>query len=248
MKKTPADIIFVDQTGSTNNYATRLLKEKEVPEGTLVLTFRQTQGRGQASNSWESGDNQNLTFSMVLRPDFLPAPSQFLISQAVSLGLVHYLDNLVQGVSVKWPNDILVHDRKLAGILIEHAVMGSRIAWSVAGIGLNINQTDFGEYIPRAVSLKMLTGREYDLHEVLDGLTDSILAWYDRLRTEPHGEILQEYYRRLFRMGEWWKYRADDQEFEARITGTDPFGRLLLEQRTGETGAWPFKGVEMVWD
>ena len=248
MRNSPVDIIFVHETGSTNNYATRLLREKEVTEGTLVLTFRQTHGRGQASNSWESRDDLNLTFSLVLRPHFLPASSQFLISQAVSLGLVHYLDSLVQGVTIKWPNDILVHDRKLAGILIEHAVMGNRIAWSVAGIGLNVNQTDYGEYVPRAVSLKMLTGREYDLHDVLDGLAASILTWYERLRTDSQEKIVQEYYRRLFRMGQWWKYRADGQDFEARITGTDPYGRLLLEKRNGETGAWPFKGVQMIWD
>ena len=248
MRNTAVDIIVVNETGSTNNYATRLLKEKNVPEGTLVLTFRQTQGRGQASNSWESGDNLNLTFSLILKPGFLPAPSQFLISQAVSLGLVHYLDNLVQGVTIKWPNDILVSGKKLAGILIEHAVMGSRIAWSVAGIGLNVNQMNYKEYVPRAVSLKMLTGMEFDLHDVLNGITDSILFWYERLQSEPHEKMQQEYYRRLFRMGQWWTYRADGREFEARITGTDPYGRLLLEERNGETMALPFKGVEMVWD
>jgi len=248
MRNYPVDIIVVDETGSTNNYATCLLREKEVTEGTLVLTFRQTRGRGQASNGWESRDYLNLTFSLVLRPTFLPAPSQFLISQAVSLGLVHYLDNLVQGVVIKWPNDILISGEKLAGILIEHAVMGNQIAWSVVGIGLNVNQKDYGEYIPQAVSLKMLTGREFDLQDVLNGLTGSILDWYEKLQTDNQGKIQQEYYRRLFRMGQWWKYRADGHEFEARITGTDPYGRLLLEERNGETKAWPFKGVEMVWD
>lgn len=247
MRNPSVDIIVVDETASTNNYATRLLREKDAPEGTLVLTFRQTNGRGQASNSWESQDNLNLTFSLVLRPHFLPAPSQFLISQAVSLGMVHYLDNLVQGVTIKWPNDILVSGKKLAGILIEHAVMGSSIAWSVAGIGLNVNQMDYQEYVPQAVSLKMLTDKDFDLHDVLNGLTGSILAWYERLYAANCDLIQAEYYRWLFRMGQWWTYRAEGQIFEARIIGTDLYGRLLLEERSGETKAWPFKGVEMVW-
>ena len=114
-------LIFQDEVLSTNNYATRLLASEKVEEGTVVLTFRQLKGRGHGKNVWESEDFKNLTFSLVLFPDFLPANMQFLLSQVVSLGLYDFLSGKTGNVAIKWPNDLLIHEKKVAGILIENS-------------------------------------------------------------------------------------------------------------------------------
>lgn len=240
-------LIYLDETPSTNNYATRLMETQSAEEGTVVLTFRQTHGRGQVHNRWESADEKNLTFSLILKPGFLPAPSQFFLSQVVSLGVTDYLSSIIDGVTIKWPNDILVGSAKVAGLLIEHTVMGSSIAWTIAGVGLNVNQQQFGQYTPPAVSLSMVTGKTYDLMAVLDAIIPAIMTRYEQLRNGHTGQIHQDYLSRLFRKNEWHYYRADGNTFEARITGTDEYGRLLLCDRQGEVTVWPFKGVEMVW-
>lgn len=241
-------LIYLNETQSTNNYATGRLQTEPLDEGTVVLTFRQTNGRGQATNIWESEDNSNLTFSLILRPDFLPASAQFLLSQVVSLGLAEYLSTETEGVAIKWPNDILIKERKIAGMLIENSIMGNNIAWTVAGIGLNLNQQNFRDYLPQAVSLTNITGKIYNPEKVLDGLFSAIMAKYSILITGQTNVIQEQYLRKLFRINEWWHYRAEGKTFEARITGTDEYGRLMLEDRNGEVTIWPFKGVEMGWD
>jgi BirA family transcriptional regulator, biotin operon repressor / biotin---[acetyl-CoA-carboxylase] ligase len=241
-------LIYLNETPSTNNYATGRLQTEPLEEGTVVLTFRQTHGRGQATNIWESEDNCNLTFSLILYPGFLQASAQFLLSQVVSLGIADYLSSHTEGVAIKWPNDIMIESRKIAGMLIENSIMGNHIAWTVAGIGLNLNQKTFRDYMPQAVSLYNLTGRIFKPEKELDDLFSAIMAKYSLLK-EGHNDIIQEQYlRKLFRIYEWWHYRADGKTFEARITGTDEYGRLMLEDRIGEVTIWPFKGVEMVWD
>jgi BirA family biotin operon repressor/biotin-[acetyl-CoA-carboxylase] ligase len=242
------EIIYLDEVPSTNNYATSQLSNKEVSEGTIFLTFRQTQGRGQAQNVWESEDFMNLTFSLVIKPEFMPASSQFLISQMVSTGIIGALERLTEGVMIKWPNDILIGNRKMGGILIENSIMGSQIAWSVIGVGLNVNQMQFGNYRPEAISLKQILGRDVDSEELLFSIYDEIMSRYLMIKDGNELEVTNDYFKKLFRMGEWWKYRAEGAEFDARITGTDEFGRLRLEDRNGTITHWPFKGIEMIWD
>lgn len=241
-------IINLDEVSSTNNYATSQLGRQEVSEGTIYLTFRQTHGKGQAQNGWESEDFLNLTFSLVLRPEFLAASSQFIISQMVATGIVAAIERLSADVMIKWPNDILVGNKKLGGILIENSIMGSQIAWSVVGIGLNVNQLNFGNYKPEAVSLKQILGRDVDSEELLFSIYDEIMSRYQMIKDGSESEVTNYYFKKLFRMGEWWRYRAEGTEFDARITGTDEFGRLRLEDRDGIITHWPFKGIEMIWD
>ena len=240
-------IIFLDQIPSTNNYATEQLRSEDIAEGTIFLTFRQTKGRGQGRNVWESEDYKNLTFSLVLKPGFLPASSQFLISQVVATGILAALDLLIDEVMIKWPNDILVGTRKLGGILIENSIIGSNLDWTVVGVGLNVNQEHFNRFQPEAVSLKQILGKDVDSEALLNSIFDGVMARYEMLKQGMIENINESYYKRLFRMGEWWTYRKDGTEFEGKIVGTDEFGRLRLEERNGKVTLWPFKGIEMVW-
>ena len=137
------NIVVLQETDSTNNYANCQIAESEVPEGAVFLAYSQKNGRGQANNQWESEAGKNLTFSLVLKPRFLEISDQFMISKVVTLGIHSSLKNYIGQLKIKWPNDMYAGDRKLGGILIENSILSGRITNSVIGIGLNINQEKF---------------------------------------------------------------------------------------------------------
>ena len=161
-------IVRVEETDSTNNYLHARANPKELPEGSVVWADFQTAGRGQIGNAWESEAGANLTFSAVLYPSFLPANRQFLISQIAALSVKQLLDKYTGEVTIKWPNDIYWRDRKICGMLIENDLSGMSIYSSIIGIGININQKEFRSNAPNPVSLYQITGREYDLEQLME--------------------------------------------------------------------------------
>ena len=246
MKTTGKNFIVLQEVDSTNNYAKQLIVSKAAEEGTVVLAYHQEQGRGQMGNRWESEKDKNLTFSIILYPDFLSAADQFLLSEVISLGIFDFISSQVEGVKIKWPNDMYVGDKKIAGILIENSVMGNSLFSSVAGIGININQNVFLSGAPNPVSLKQLTGKTYILEELAEKVTDSIFIWYKKLRSGQSEVINATYISNLFRRGEWSVFREQNRTFEARIVGIGEFGRLLTEDRSGKITGYMFKEVEFV--
>ena len=240
-------IIQIDELASTNNYASSLLATNNAAEGTVILTFRQTSGRGYGKNVWESENYKNLTFSLILMPRWLEASRQFLISQVVSLGVADFLRSKTRGVTIKWPNDLLIYNKKVAGILIENTILGSHVQTSVVGIGLNINQAIFPDYLPVATSLALITGREYQLEKSLNIIITEIFKWYGYLKLNNIRMIEEEYLKNLFRMEEKTLFRTGDTLFEAKIKGIDQYGQLLLEENPGRIKAWPFKSIDMVF-
>jgi BirA family transcriptional regulator, biotin operon repressor / biotin---[acetyl-CoA-carboxylase] ligase len=241
------NLILVDEVESTNNYATSLLASRKVEEGTVILTFRQTKGRGHGNNVWISEDFKNLTFSLILFPHFLAASRQFLLSQVVSLGLFDLLSSEFKEVAIKWPNDLLIDGRKVAGILVENSVSGTNIVSSVIGIGMNVNQLSFPDYPSPATSLAIQTSKEYQLNELLRKAIDHIMRWYVVLRDDHIETIQEEYLSHLFRIGKKSLFRKGDLLFEAQITGMDHYGQLILRRSSGEEEVCGFKSVEMVF-
>jgi len=165
-----SEIIFLSNVVSTNTTAADYIRSGMTREGMVIRAGYQSAGKGQLGNSWESEDGKNLLFSIILFPNMLAATEQFLLCEFISLGIHDYLNTIISGCKIKWPNDIYAGDDKIAGILIENSLAGNAITSSVAGIGLNINQEVFSEQIPNPVSLKMITGINYDTDLCLKGL------------------------------------------------------------------------------
>ena len=151
-------VIWLEEVNSTNSHAA-IMARKQVPEGVVIAARYQTEGKGQRGNSWESEEGKNLTFSVLLYPTFLPVRDQFLLSKLTTLAICDTLSPYIQGVSVKWPNDIYVDDCKIAGILIENSFSSHLLDTSIIGIGLNVNQKIFADDIPNPTSLAILTER-----------------------------------------------------------------------------------------
>ncbi len=236
---------------STNNYAAGLLRQsgsterKKIFEGTLVIASFQEQGRGQRGNQWQSKDGENLTFSLILFPQFLKPSEQFFLNKIISLGVYDFLGSLhVKKIAIKWPNDIMVKGKKIAGILIENTLRSNEILSSVIGIGININQQNF-EKIPNAISLRKIIGKKADLDKCLEKLCGFIESRYLQLKTN-RTNIDKDYLNCLYQKNLTKKYKIKGIELVAEISGVTPAGFLILQKMNGEEIFCDFKEVEFL--
>ena len=236
-------IYHFDITASTNDDA----RDEKYREGDVVWADFQTAGRGQRGHEWHSRKGENLTFSAVLEPTFLPIPNQFSVSEVVALSLVDMLADYAIEAKIKWTNDIYVGDRKLVGILIEHSLAPKTLRRTIAGIGINVNQTEFDPSIPNPVSMAQLLGREIDAEEVLECFLTHLQRNYEVLR-EGGAEVLHSRYNSLlYRLNEYHTYALPSGEkFKAAIRGTEPSGALKLEDETKKIKDYLFKEVEFI--
>lgn len=226
------NIVFVPECPSTNDLASTLLLLPTTVEGTVVITNNQTAGRGQRGNTWQTEANQNLTFSLIVKPSFLPVKDQFYLTVATTLGIQDFLKAKgVEDVKIKWPNDVLAGGKKVCGILIENQLQGSTLASSIIGVGLNVSQENFA--VTTATSLKKVTGNEYVLSVEFGQLIAAIEVQYLKLRQGKRSELLQEYLRVLYQINEAKTYRSVDEPFEGTIIGVDAIGKLQVSTTTG---------------
>jgi BirA family biotin operon repressor/biotin-[acetyl-CoA-carboxylase] ligase len=223
---------------------------EELPHGYCISADFQTSGHGQATNRWESEDGKNLLFSLLLRPTVIPAAEQFVITELVTLAIINALQDYIrQKITIKWPNDIYVGDKKLCGILIENALCGPTIDTCIVGIGININQELFVSDAPNPVSLKQLNGRDNDRGEILAEIYQNILNYYDYLADNwQNNDIKQslyyEYMNNLYRRTGYHNYSTPEGEhFRAEIEDIGPQGHLTLRLESGEQRIFAFKEV-----
>lgn len=236
-----------DALPSTNLLADQLLGEDTVAEGTLLLTHDQYAGKGQATNKWESEARKNLTFSVILLPKFLSARKQFLLNQVVSLSVFDTLKGYIkEGVSIKWPNDIYVFDKKITGILIQNSLRGSTLQSSIVGIGLNVNQKQFISDAPNPTSMALEMGEDFDLEEVLSKFCQHLESNYLQLKAGQTEQIQQRYLDSLFRFGKIHSYRrVDGTIFKGAIKGITEIGKLIIKTEAG-IEEFAFKEVKYI--
>lgn len=230
-------------TTSTNDNA----RDEKYHEGDVVWADFQTAGRGQRGHEWHSRKGENLTFSVVLEPTFVPIAEQFSVSEIVALSLVDMLSEYDIEAKIKWTNDIYVDDRKLVGILIEHSLSSATLRRTIVGIGINVNQTEFDPSLPNPVSMAQLLGRELIAEEVLHCFLKHLQCNYEALRDGAKISLHDRYNALLYRKNELHTYALPSGEkFPAKIVGTAPSGALRLEDKEGNTKDYLFKEVEFV--
>lgn len=235
----------ISETSSTNQLMKELIRKNNTPEGFVVQTDYQTRGKGQGNNSWESAKGKNLLFSLLLRPQHIAIEDQFIISQIVSLGILKALSKLIpdnaDSLSIKWPNDIYLNNKKLGGILIENTLQGRIINASVIGIGLNVNQEEFYSDARNPVSLKQITGIEYPVYQIMNSVITHILHFYLEINPE---QVREQYMNNLYRRSGYYNFRSKNNSFSARILDIASDGKLMLESVDGEISTYYFKEVE----
>lgn len=235
-------LLQLQSVDSTNNYASRLLRQEKVAEGTVILADYQTDGRGQGGNAWISDKEMNLLFSLILKPD-LPVSRQFYLSMAVCVGIQEFVSEQGIPAQIKWPNDILAGHRKLSGILIENTVMGSVVDTSVIGIGLNMNQLAFPPDVPEASSLALETGKTFDLSPAFQKLLTQLERWIQFLYDDRLSEIKTAYLNRLWRLNTWLILTDQSGKFRGRIADVADTGELIVKRQNGGTRLYGFKEI-----
>jgi len=226
-------IIAFDTIESTNKMAAELLSLSKVQHGAVILAREQTAGRGQRGRTWTSQPGLDLTASVVLRPRALRAEDQFILGKMAALAVAEVTRRLVPAnVRIKWPNDVLVERKKIAGILIKNDIVGELVQSSVLGIGINANSSSFPEELT-ATSVLLETGSMVDLNELLAQLCTALDHRWTAWESGDNG-LATEYSDQLWARGRWADMLLDDHPVVARPLDVDAHGRLIVEHEGGE--------------
>lgn len=241
--------IYVKSLASTNTYASELLRQIALSEGSLIYTFEQEKGRGQRGNGWESEPNKNLTLSLVLQPNFLTSQQQFLLTKITALAVADLMAEILKphGIShqirIKWPNDIYVNDKKIAGILIENYLRETLIQQAIVGVGINVNQTVF-HTAPNAISMFSLIRETTDLQHCMALFCECFEARYLQLKANKLEQLNTDYLNLFYRINEWSTYQTPGkQTFEGNIIGVSEIGKLQIELISGEIKEFDLKEI-----
>ena len=239
-------IIRIDETDSTNRWMKELIQlhpSENTQHEMVVVCDYQTAGRGCGSNSWEAEQGKNLLMSVLMHPKKVSARTQFIITQIVSVALCRTIETVIGSehrVTIKWPNDIYVGDKKICGVLIENSIAGRRIKDCIIGIGLNVNQTEFRSDAPNPVSIAQLTGKEMDRDEVLNTFLEELSKQCE------NRNIHRDYLRKMYRYDGMYPFETEGTRFMARVAGVNDDGRLMLEDENGIAHLFRFKEVTFI--
>ena len=225
--------MYIEQTNSTNTLLKELIAKGQEPD--FIYAGYQTAGRGQTGNSWESEKGKNLICSILLPPN----KNLYFLNIAVSVAIIRLLGD---ALTIKWPNDIYWKDKKLAGILLENAIIGNEVKYAIAGIGLNVNQTEFVSDAPNPVSLKQITGKEYAIDQLMQNLLDAVHA----VLNEPEEAIWSYYKAHLYRREGYWPFADQNGTFEAQIEDVLPTGEIVLRDPNGQIHPYGFKQIKYI--
>lgn len=237
----------IDETTSTNLLMKELEGACKLTNGDVIRAVNQSGGIGQQGNYWESEKAKNLTFSLFLETHFLEAADVFQLNKIISIAIYDYLAaKNINDVKIKWPNDVYVGDRKIAGMLTHNSFLGDKLENSIIGIGLNINQTEFLSDAPNPVSLKQITQINYDLEEELDGLLDFVYLRIIQLAKGEFKQIDTDYLQRLYGMNQKRNFKDSTGPFTGIIKGVDSFGQLLVEKDKGVLSTYDLKAIEFL--
>ncbi|MCQ2148139.1 MAG: biotin--[acetyl-CoA-carboxylase] ligase [Bacteroidales bacterium] len=248
------NILWYDELDSTNSQMLRNVSEYSDLD--VIAARNQFAGRGQRGNSWLISKGKNLTFSMMLKGNTdkvsatlgkMPARKQFIISEIVTIAVRDFLRSRGINAKIKWPNDIYVSNKKICGMLIENGLSPDGcIAYSVVGIGLNVNQDEFPPELVNPTSMTLLTKQTYNLEESLAELCALIASKFELLDSPEI--VKQDYLDGLYRIDQMHTYTdcATSEQFKARIKSITDFGQLVVETEKGELKEFAFKEISYI--
>lgn len=242
------NIEHFNQLDSTNRYALDLISKSNPIEGTVISTSFQTAGRGQIGRGWHSGQNENITLSVILKPDFLEIRNQYYLNMALAVSVRALIASKVdQKVCIKWPNDIYIEDSKIAGLLIQNVLMGSSFTAAVLGIGINVNQKIFPMDLPNPTSVFLASGLQVDLKSFSHELFARLEEQYIKLKKGFFKSIHLEYLEHLYLKNEGCHFKTrDEQSLQATIQSVDGLGKLVLKLENGSIQKFNFNELKYV--
>ncbi|MBX2905850.1 MAG: biotin--[acetyl-CoA-carboxylase] ligase [Taibaiella sp.] len=222
-------LIELDSIDSTNNYAMQLINDDKAQAGLTIVAKSQSNGRGQRGRMWMDEPGESLLMSIIVTPK-QAIWEQFVFSASVVVSIANVLQNFLPGhpVRIKWPNDIIIHDKKAGGILIENVLRGSHWTHSIIGLGLNVHQKQIPNLLPHATSLTHATGQQFDMAQLRDRIREHILSAV--LYPISTARIMQAYNNLLYKRGELQKFSDFNGSWMATILHTRTDGSLEVKQ------------------
>ncbi len=240
-------IIHIPETESTNTFAMDLVAKTNPSEGTCVISDYQTGGKGQIGRFWHSEASKNILISYIFYPTLLQVRDQFYLNIISGLAVRDVVASFIENVHIKWPNDIYVDDRKIAGILVQNTLRESFIKATVIGIGLNVNQTIFPIDIPNPTSFSLQTDKVFDINHIVAFLSSRLEFYYLKLKNGHQATLMEAYLSSLYMKGEWAVYRdSEHQIFTGMIEGIDDQGRLEVKMEDGLIRPFGFREISFV--
>lgn len=239
--------IDVYESLSTTNGHLMTVATKSTPShGTAIVAHHQTAGRGQIGRSWHDEADKNLLISYLVRPDHLPLDQQYLLNLVVAISVRDCLADLDLDARIKWPNDVYVGNKKIAGLLVQCSLQGSKIQYAVLGIGLNINQSTWPADIPNPTSIRNETDNDHDPLELAASLSRHLSATYDLLTKGHSIELRRRYHEHLYLCDTWASYEVDGQARSGQLIEVDTEGRAVIEWRSGEVVAYRHGTISLI--
>jgi len=234
MPKVSHKIIRYSELPSTNDKCMELSKGGQLEPYTIILTENQTNGKGQNGNKWYTKKGLNLTFSLYIPHNKLKVENQFCLNKAIAIGLNKSISQLLNKESkIKWPNDILVDDEKISGILIENIIHGQHLSKSIVGIGINVNQTEFSMEYGNPTSLFLQTGQKHILDEVLNIVTTNLMIQIEKLHTKDFNAINNSYNAFLYKKDEVCSFKTPQGMLKAKVEKVNDQGALVVSNSSG---------------
>lgn len=236
-------IIRLKEIDSTNRFL-RELKDEQEDEMVVAVADFQTAGIGQGSHTWESEAGKNLLFSIKVHPRWVPVRQQFLLSMAGAIAIKEALETYVDGITLKWPNDVYWNDKKISGTLIETSIDSKGIKTCIFGIGINVNQEAFHSDAPNPVSLRQILGHEVDKDELLQKVIGGVRRYYELLRRADYMDVSGIYHLSLYRRKGFHRYEDADGDFEGAFVEVEDDGHLILHDKQGVIRSYSFGEVK----
>lgn len=236
-------IIRLDSVDSTNNYTANLIIEGKLGSGTVIMADEQTAGRGQRGAKWTSNAGENLLFTLFIEPDNMSVENQAALTHFASLSIVEVLRKIGISAQIKWPNDILVGQKKIAGILIENTIRKGKISSSIIGIGLNVNQKFFPDL--NATSINLLNGSYVSINETLFSLIQVMNSFWIEIENCEFQKLKSKYLENLYLIDQVADFEDKGGKFQGKIKGTSPEGYLLIEKK-GELKKFDLKEIRFI--
>jgi len=241
------EVLNLESIDSTQTYLINKDKNLSLCEFFTVYTSNQSAGKGQGEHKWESEKDKNICFSFVLHPVFIDPSDQYIITQIISLAILRTLREYdINGVKIKWPNDIYVNNKKICGMLIQNKILGREFSVSYVGIGINVNQKIFS-FAPNPTSFALEKNGEFNKEEVFQKVMQNIIGMYLEYKKGKSSNINKKYSDNLLFLNEYRKYNYKGKETEFRIIDVNPYGHLILKDREQKQHIAELREIEFIF-
>lgn len=239
-------LIILDTIDSTNNYVANLLKTQQIRHGTVILSYNQQNGRGQRGTNWLSEPYKNIAFSIFLRHTHKPFSDAQYLSYAVALATKDFFEKHEINSKIKWPNDLLADNKKIAGILIENQIVNMQLASSIVGIGINVNQVFSDDVSLTATSMTKLQNKTFNLETLVYELAECIEKRYFQFQQNKYDLLLHGFLASMWKKDEWVDAEIGGKSYPVKIEGVNENGYLLLNVE-GHSKAFDIKEVKFIY-